>query len=359
VSEEIRFFVPGPAYVTETVRQAMTRPMMGHRSPEFRQLWQSIGRRLPGVLRTAGDGLIATGSSTLVMESAILSLVERDVLHLVCGAFSRRWAEISRSHGRAVDTIEVEWGQAISADLVRAALRRKRYEAVAVVHNETSTGVLNPLAEIARGVREESDALVLVDAVSSLAGAPVETDDWGLDLVLAGTQKALALPPGLTVFALSDRAAGRAERIRHRGFYTDLLETRRRHREGGAATTPAIPLIYALDVQLDVVLAEGMESRWSRHAALQRRTQEWALARGIDFASAALARSPTVSCLRSPARIAAPALVAEVQRRGITIAGGYGDWKASTFRIGHMGEVRETDLDALLGTLDEILACAA
>jgi aspartate aminotransferase-like enzyme len=360
VTEAIRFFLPGPTYVSAGVRQAMTRPMMGHRSAEFRQLWNSLGRRLPGVLRTAGDGMIATGSSTLLLESAILSLVERDVLHLVCGAFSRRWADISRSHGRAVDTIEVEWGQAVAPELVRAALRRKRYEAVAVVHSETSTGVLNPLSEIARAVREESDALVLVDAVSSLAGAPVETDAWGLDLVLAGTQKALALPPGLVVFALSERAAERAGRLPHRGFYTDLLETRRRHREGGAVTTPAIPLIYALDAQLDRVLAEGMEPRWSRHAALARRTRDWALGQGIAFASAEGARSPTVSCLRAPARIAAPTLVAEAKRRGFTIGGGYGDWKASTFRIGHMGEVSVADLQALLEGLDEILAaCAA
>jgi aspartate aminotransferase-like enzyme len=215
---------------------------------------------------------------------------------------------------------------------------------------------MSPLAEVAKAIREASDALVIVDTVSSLGGAPVETDDWGIDITLAGTQKALALPPGLAVFSLSDRAAERAAAVPHRGFYTDLLRYREKHREGGFITTPAISLIFALDAQLDVMLAEGMEARWERHRALLARTEEWAAARGITYASAADARSWTVSCLKPPAGIEAPAIVQALAKRGITIGGGYGDWKPSTFRIGHMGEVRMTDLDRLLDQIDEVLA---
>jgi aspartate aminotransferase-like enzyme len=300
--------------------------------------------------------MIATASSTLIMESAVLSTVEESVLNLTCGAFSERWHAISQSVGRAADQVAVPWGQPVDPDLVRRALRRKRYDAVTLVHNETSTGVMSPLAEVARAVREESDALLLVDTVSSLGGAPVETDAWGIDVVLAGTQKALALPPGLALFTLSERAAERAAAVSRRGFYTDLLRYRDKHREGGFITTPAIPLVYALDVQLDVILAEGMEARWARHAALARQTAEWAAARGCEYAAVPEARSLTVSCLRPPAGVAAPDLVKRLAERGFTLGGGYGDWKGSTFRIGHMGEVRESDLDALLLEIDQALA---
>jgi aspartate aminotransferase-like enzyme len=331
---------------------------MGHRSPPFRALYESLAGRLPAVFRTAGEVMIATGSSTLVMESAVVSTAAESVLNLTCGAFSERWHAISRAAGKAADQVAVPWGQAVDPDLVRRALRRKRYDAVTLVHNETSTGVMSPLAEIARAVREESEAILLVDTVSSLGGAPVETDAWGIDVVLAGTQKAIALPPGIALFTLSARAAERAAAVARRGFYTDLLRYRDKHREGGFITTPAIPLIYALDVQLDVILAEGMEARWARHARLAEKTAGWAAARGCDYASAAGARSVTVSCLRPPAGVAAPDLVQRLAGRGFTLGGGYGDWKGSTFRIGHMGEVRESDLDGLFAVIDEELAAA-
>jgi aspartate aminotransferase-like enzyme len=355
VTEKIQFFLPGPSYVTEAARQAMTKPMVGHRSAAFKNFYLSIAERLPKVLRTAGDGIVATGSSTLIMESAVISCAASEVLNLVNGAFSDRWHTITRAVGRPADKVTFPWGEAVNPDVVRSALRRKKYDAVTVVHNETSTGVMSPLAEIARAVREESDALVLVDTVSSLGGAPVETDAWGLDVVLAGTQKALALPPGLAVFAMSERAAERAAKVPNRGFYTDLLRYRDKHREGGNITTPAISLVYALDVQLDAILAEGLEARWARHEALQKRTAAWAESRGIAYAAAPGARSLTVSCLKPPAGIDPQAIVKRLSERGWTIGGGYGDWKPSTFRIGHMGEVRDSDLGSLLAEIDGIL----
>jgi aspartate aminotransferase-like enzyme len=332
----------------------MTAPVVAHRSPHFKQVYARITSRLRPVFRTAGDVYLATGSSTLVMEMAVSNLVERDVLNLTCGAFSERWHAISRSLGRSADRLAVPWGRAVDPDLVRDALRRKRYEAVTVVHNETSTGVMSPLAEVARAVREESDALVVVDAVSSLGGAPVETDAWGLDLVLAGSQKALAAPPGLTVFTVSERAAERAAARPHRGFYTDLLRYRDKHREGGTITTPAVHVAFALDRQLARLEAEGIEARWERHRRCAAMTAEWAAGRGLRLAPAEpAARSWTVSCIRHPA---APALVRRAAEAGFTLGGGYGDWKPDTFRIGHMGEVRPSDLADLFATLDDVLS---
>ncbi len=357
--EPIRHFLPGPVYVTEAVRQAMTAPIVSHRSAAFRAVYDRLTGRLAEVFRTERPVPLATGSATLVMEIAIGSCVGRDVLHLVSGAFSERWYKISRSLGRSADRLDVPWGRAIDPDLVRRALARKRYEAVTVVHNETSTGVINPLEEISRAVREHSDALVLVDAVSSLAGAPVETDAWGLDLVLTGSQKALAAPPGIVPFAASARAEERAAAVENRGFYTDLVRYLERHRKDGTITTPAIPVIWALGHQLERIAEEGIEARWRRHEQLRERLAAWVEgpggARGVAFAAEAAARSPTITCLRPPEGVAAPALVRRLAEKGYTVAGGYGAWKPTTFRIGHMGEVRAEDLDELLAVVDETL----
>lgn len=355
MNEPIKFFLPGPTYVPQDALQAMTKPMVGHRSAGFKEFYLTVAERLPKVLRTAGDVMVATGSSTLIMESAVVSCVQQDVLCLTNGAFSERWHSISKSVGKAADKLAFPWGQAIDPDVVRSALRRKKYDAVTLVHNETSTGVMSPIADVARAIREESDALVIVDTVSSLGGGRVETDEWGLDIALAGTQKAVAVPPGLTLFTLSDRAAEQAGKVPHRGFYTDLLRYREKHQEGGFITTPGIPLLYALDVQLNRILGEGMEARWERHERLYRKTAEWAAARGCTYASAENARSVTVSCLYPPQGVDPQAIVKGLSKRGYTIGGGYGDWKPTTFRIGHMGEVRESDLDALLVEIDQIL----
>ncbi len=364
-TEPIRFFLPGPAYVTEATRQAMTAPIVAHRSPDFRAVWERLGSGLARIFRTGGEVPIATGSATLVMELALVSTVQRSTLHLVCGAFSERWHAIGRSLGKASDRLDVPWGRAIDPDLVRRALRRAggtRYEAVTVVQNETSTGVINPVEEIARAVREESDALVLVDAVSSLGGAPLETDAWGLDLVVTGSQKALAAPPGLVPFSVSARAEAQAGAVEHRGFYTDLLRYLDKHRAGGPITTPAIPVAYALDRQVACILDEGVEARWARHAHLKQRVESWIAGRGgeLGFSFAPPeARSPTVSCLRPPAGTPAPELVRRLAGRGFTLGSGYGDWKESTFRIGHMGEVGPSDLDALLAEIEDEIEDAA
>ena len=355
MSEQIRFFVPGPSHVAREVLEAQLRPMIGHRSPEFKELYASLQPRLQQVFRTRGEVLLATSSSTLVMEATAISTVASEVLNTTCGAFSERWHQIFLSVGRDADKVSVPWGEAVDPDLVRQALRRKRYEAVTVTFNETSTGVLNPLREIAAVVREESDALVLVDAVSGLGGAPLEADDWGVDVVLAGVHKALAAPPGLVCFTLSERAAERAAALPRRGFYTDLLRYRDKHRVAGTITTPAISGVYALDRQLDRMLSEGMENRWQRHRELQAATAAWAAARGFTYPAPEPARSPTVSCLRPPAGVVAPDLVAGLAGRGFTVGGGYGPWKPETFRIGHMGEVRAADLEALLAEIDTLL----
>jgi aspartate aminotransferase-like enzyme len=354
MTERIRFFLPGPSYVPVDAREAMTAPLMAHRGPQFKALYSGLQEPLRAVMRTSGDVLMASGSATLVMESAVVSTVRDAVLHCTCGAFAERWLAISRAHGLDADEVSAPWGRAIDPDLLREALRRKTYDAVTITHNETSTGVLNPVAELAAAVREESDALILVDCVSSLGGAPFETDEWGIDIALAGTQKALAAPPGIVVFTLSPRAREQAARKERRGFYTDLLRYQAYHEKQGTITTPPISILHALHHQLERIMREGLELRWHRHLELRAQTERWAFDRGYAYASAPDCGSPTVSCLRPPGGVDPLALVQGLAERGVTVGPGYGKWKPETFRIGHMGEVRAEDLGALFADIEEI-----
>jgi len=352
----IDYFVPGPTFVPDDVLAAQTAPMIGHRSAAFQDLYEAIHPKLQPVFRTEQPVLTASASGTLTMEMAIASLVPQRVLHLLCGGFSERWLEISRSRGVRADAQEVDWGTGADLDDLRARLRGTRYDAVTVTHSETSTGVLNPLEEISRIVHAESDALVLADCVSSLAGAPMEFDAWGVDFALAGVQKALATPPGLAVFAVSERAMERAAGVPHRGYYTDVLRYREWHERGFTITTPAIPVMRALLAQLEAIGTEGMETRWDRHAAMQAETATWLESRGFTYASAEGLRSPTVSCVRPPTGIEAGALLSGAAARGVTLGPGYGKWANETVRIGHMGAVMPADLEHLFRVLDDVLA---
>lgn len=351
----IRFFLPGPTWVREDVRQAMTRELLGHRSAAFAELYKTLSPRLRPIFRTEREVYTASSSATLVMQAALESTTKRRSLHLTNGAFSERWLAIGRSLGLDADQLEFDWGRPVDPEAVRKALRQNRYEAVTVVHNETSTAVENPLEAIARVVHEESDALVLVDTVSSMAGARVESDAWDLDVVLTGTQKALALPPGLAFFVMSERAEERAEAKPDRGFYTDLLRYRDKHAGGGTITTPAMSVVFAADRQLDVILEEGIEARWQRHRDLRDRTHAWAEERGLTITAAETARSMTVTCLRLPKVSSGPSLVNALAGRGFTVGAGYGKWRPDCFRIGHMAEVSLSDLEALLAEIDELL----
>lgn len=351
----IRFFLPGPTWVREDVRRAMARELLGHRSAAFAEIYKTLSPRLKPIFRTGREVYTASSSATLVMQAALQSTTQRRSLHLTNGAFAERWLAIGRSLGLDADQLEFEWGQPVDPDAVSKAVRDNDYEAVTVVHNETSTGVESPVEEIARAVREESDALVLVDTVSSMGGARIETDAWDLDVVLTGTQKALALPPGLAFFAMSERAEERAEAKPDRGFYTDLLRYRDKHTGGGTTTTPAMSVVFAADRQLDVILEETMEARWQRHRDLRDRTHAWAEERGLAIAAAEGARSMTVTCLRLPKAGSGPSLVNALAGRGFTVGTGYGKWKPDCFRIGHMAEVRMNDLEALLTEIDEVL----
>ncbi|HUJ13489.1 MAG TPA: alanine--glyoxylate aminotransferase family protein [Thermoanaerobaculia bacterium] len=349
---DCKFFVPGPTWVRPELLEEMTRPMIGHRSAEFKRLFRAIANDLKVLFATTQDTFVATCSGTGLMQASLVNCVPRRVLVTSCGAFSERFAGIAESMGLEVDRLTTPWGTAVDPDALEDHLsgRRAHYDAVTLTHNETSTGVTNDIAALAKVVRENSsDTLVIVDAVSSLGGIPVKFDEWGLDVCFASVQKGIALPPGITVFAVSQRALDRAAKLPYRGTYFDFLRYKKDADGDSVPTTPSIPHFYALAAQLDAILRrETLEARFERHITMRdltlRRTSTFAkLAADPDYAS------PTVSAL---APVKDPELVrSEMKNRGYTLGGGYGEWKATTFRIGHMGDI---PLDALEEMLDEL-----
>ena len=356
-----RFFLPGPTEVRPEILAAQQRAMLGHRGREFEALFAGMQPALQRVFRTARPVYVGTCSATGFMEAAVRNGARRRVLSLVNGAFAERFHRIAVGCGLRADALEVPLGDVHTPDMLRDALRGQDYDAVTVVHSESSTGALNPIAELARVAREAGDVVFLVDSVTGLAGAPVETDAWGLDFVLTGSQKALALPPGLALGVANERMLERARSIAHRGVYFDLLEFEGNAQKHQAPNTPAISLFYALAAQLERIERETVEGRWARHAAMAARVWRWAdemQARGVAVSMVPPAgfRSPTVSCLRVPGGHTGPAITAAMAKRGFTIASGYGALKDATIRIGHMGDHTVAELDVLLDALAELLA---
>ena len=346
-------FLPGPVEVDAELRAIMSMPLIGHRSAAFKECTLRLAPKLGRLFCKEGPAFFENAPGTALMEAGIRNLVKRKVLHLVGGSFGQRWHKTSVACGREAHAIESEWGTAADPSQLRSKLAQHRddpFEAVCITHNETSTGVLNPLAKLAATVREASpDTLVLVDAVTSVGGAELQFDDWGIDLAFAGTQKCLALPPGLCVFAVSQRALAKAETVEGRGFLFDFVAAPGRFEKGAPPATPCIPLAFALDRQLDRILdEEGLEARWNRHLQLRDRTTAWAEQHGFTpFVDNPAHRSPTVSALHN-GPLQGGTIVARAAEAGFTLGRGYGSLKETTFRIGHMGDHPIARLEALL-----------
>ncbi len=346
---KITFFNPGPVWVRPDVLQAQVLPMMSHRSKAFVELYKPILEKLPWLFQTKeGLAFTMTGSATSAMEGALRSLFGNHsdnpggkVLYLTAGSFAERWHQIAGMCGVDTEQIAFDWGTAVDPQRVREALAKTKFAAVAMVHNETSTGTIHPLAEVAKLVHEmQPDALMMADCVTSLAGAPVMFDDWGLDVAFAGSQKAMALPPGMAVVAISKRAHERAKATKSRGSYldfVDLIEFAASKQMTPA--TPALTLLNAMGLKLRQMEEETLESRWARHARQRDLCQSMLEPAGFKWVPKKEACSPTVSCVAPPAGISGTEFVDRMKKKGFTPGSGYGKLKESTFRIGHMGDV--------------------
>jgi aspartate aminotransferase-like enzyme len=357
------FFLPGPTEVRPAIRQAMAGPMVSHRGPEFRAMVARAQAGLRVVFGTERPVFIATSSATGLMEAAIRNAPAGRVLALVNGAFSERFANVGEACGRVVDRYEVPWGDVHDAAEVTSRARAGGHSVVSVVHSETSTGALNDVRAISDAAHAVG-AVCVIDSVSGVRGAELRFDEWRLDYVFTGSQKAMALPPGLAFAVASDRFLASGERDR-RGVYFDLAEFAASAARDEAPNTPAISLYYALNLQLESVLAEGMAAGWARHAAMSARTADWAAQlqakTGIPLAPLARAgqRSPTVTAIVTPPGATPESIVHRVADRGYTIGGGYGKLKGSTVRIGHMGDHTLDGLDGCLDACAEVLQSCA
>lgn len=351
-----RMFVPGPVDVADEVLAAQTKPMIPHRSKDFEAIFRRCDEKLRQVFFTERPVYISTSSGSGLQEAGIRNFANETVLSCVNGAFAKRWYDVAVANNKQADKLEVAWGEVIRPAQLAEALKAKPYEVVTIVHNETSTGAENPIKELADVVHKVSpDTLILVDAVSSLAGAKVEFDAWGLDFLLTSSQKCFALPPGLAFGAASERAMKKAETVKFRGWYFDLLLLEKHRVKDSTPMTPAMSLIWALDVQLDRMLAEGLENRFARHAAMAKRTQDWSISQGMEPLAPAGYRSKTVSTINNTRNMDIAALNEFLKPKGMRIANGYGDLKGKTYRIAHMGEVSMADVDKLLGYMEEYL----
>ena len=356
-----RFFLPGPTEVAAEVLEAQTRPMIGHRGTGIKALMERLQAGLKDVFRTERPVFVSTSSATGLMEAAVRNGVRKKALSLVNGAFSQRFAEIVDACGFEGERMEVPWGGVFNPEAVRKRLRQGGVDAVTVVHSETSTGALNPLREIAGVVQEFEDVVLLVDSVTGVGGAEVQADGWRLDFVLTASQKALALPPGLSFGVASERMMERSRNARNKGIYFDLVTFAKNQDQMMTPSTPALSVMYALDVQLERIREEGMEARWARHRAMLERCCEWVdtmrARKGVDLSVLAPAghRSPTVTAVWMPEGRSSPPVVAAMKERGFVIGGGYGKLKETTFRIGHMGDHTVAEQDAVLEALEGVL----
>jgi aspartate aminotransferase-like enzyme len=354
------FFLPGPTEVREEIMTAMLQPMIPHRGPEFEKLFERLQQGLRPIFKTERPVYISSSSATGMMEAAIRCAPPGRILCLVNGAFSERFAHIASMCGRDVDRYEVAWGQVHAIPQLDERLSMRKYTAITVVHSETSTGALNDIRAISDCAHRHGIAC-LIDSVSGLGGAELHFDDWKLDYVLSGSQKALALPPGLSFAVASTSFIDRANGTHGRGVYFDLVELDAYARRNQTPSTPALTLLYALEAQAKSIEAEGLEARWARHKAMAVRTQDW-ITKISDETGKKLgniaplgSQSPTVSTIRLPSDIPAEAFTTAVAKRGIVVGTGYGKLKSSTFRIGHMGDHTMESLERCLSACSSVL----
>lgn len=351
-----KLFIPGPVEVSQKTYQAMTTPVFGHRSPDFVNLYQSVQPDLQTLFYTSDPVFLSTSSAWGVMEGAIRNVTAKKVLTCMSGAFSDKWFDVARRCGKQAKDLRFEWGQPVDPEAIRKELATGEYDSITVIHNETSTGTMNPLEEIMAVVRDFPEVISIVDSVSSFSAVPIRKDELGIDILLTGSQKALALPPGLALFSVSERAFKRAEAVEGRGYYFDFLEFRANHEKGMTPSTPTIPHIFALRSKIEDIQAEGLEKRYARHMKLNQMVRQWVRDRGFELFPPAKYASVSLSCVRNNREIDVAALNKILKSRfNCVIDGGYGKIKGKTFRISNMGDETEETIGRLLQNLDTAL----
>ncbi|MDD6794489.1 MAG: alanine--glyoxylate aminotransferase family protein [Clostridiaceae bacterium] len=352
-----KLFIPGPVEVREDVLEKLATPMIGHRSKEASALQRRISDNMRKLFFTKNEILLSTSSGSGLMEGAIRSCTLKKAAVFSVGAFGKRWYEMAKVNNVPADIFEYEMGKAVNVQDVDKALATGEYDLVAVTHNETSTGVMNPVEEIGEVIKKYPDVVFIVDMVSSAAGSKVEVDKCGIDVCITSSQKCLGLPPGLSVCTFSEKARKRAEQVPNRGYYLDLLKLYQyiQKKDYQYPSTPSLPHMFALDYQLDYILnVEGLENRYARHKEMAKIVRDWAK-KNFALYSDENHLSNTVTNIKNTRNIDVAALNKALGERGFQISNGYGDLKNKTFRIAHMADCTVEDVKELLKNIDEIL----
>ena len=330
--------------------------MIGHRGQDFKDLYRDIHPKLQTLFGTKQPVFLSTSSAWGVMEAAIRNLADRGVLCCMCGAFSDKWLDVARRCGKNAEPLQVDWGKHIDHKDVDRALASGKFDAITLVHNETSTGLMNPLPEICGTVAKYPDVALIVDTVSSFSAMKIDMDPLGIDVMLTGAQKALALPPGFSLFSVSEKAFARAEKIDNRGYYFDFLEFKKQQAEWMTPSTPSIGHIFALQSKLDEIFEEGLETRYARHARTNALVHDWVRRTGFDFFAEEGYRSKTLTCVANNRGIDILSMVRKLRdKHHVVIDPGYGKLRGKTFRLSNMGDETEHTVAQLLACLDDVL----
>ena len=330
--------------------------MIGHRGEAFKNLYRDIHPKLQTLFGTKQPVFLSTSSAWGVMEASIRNLVGKRVLCCMCGAFSDKWLDVAKRCGREAEALQVEWGKHIDHKDVDLALASGKFDTVTLIHNETSTGVMNPLPEICRTLAKYPDVLLIVDAVSSFSAVKIEMDALGIDVMLTGAQKALALPPGFSLFSVSGNSFARAKEIENRGYYFDFLEFKKQQAGWMTPTTPSISHIFALQSKLEGIFEEGLEARFARHVRTNALVHNWVRRAGFDFFAEEGFRSKTLTCVKNNRAIDVLAMAKKLrEKHHLVIDPGYGKLKGQTFRLSNMGDETEETVSHLLACLDDCL----
>jgi aspartate aminotransferase-like enzyme len=356
----VKLHIPGPVEVSEKAFEAFCKPMIGHRGQGFKDLYAKMQPQLQQLLSTKRLVYISTSSAWGVMEGAIRNLVSKKVLNCMCGAFSDKWLDVSKRCGKEADGLQVPWGSPVRAADVDKKLATGQFDALTLIHNETSTGVMSPLEEIVALKKKYPDVMFIVDSVSSMTAVPLKFDELGIDVLLAGTQKAWALPPGCAVFVCSPAALAKAATIKDRGYYFDFVEFQKNAEQSMTPSTPTIGHVNAVSYQLDQFFAEGLEARYARHRRTNQMTRDWAAKHGFTLFPDAGFESVTLLCINNGAKPGGRvADVAKLQKlvkdQGYLIDGGYGKIKGTTFRVSNMGDETEASMGKLLAVMDDAM----
>lgn len=352
-----KLFIPGPTEVMPDILEAMGTPMIGHRMKEFTALMDEVVPKVQKLFYTNNFIILSTSSGTGMMEGAVRSVVGKKALHTVCGAFSKRWADISKLNGKDYEVIEVPLGKAIKPEMVEAKLNTGEFDALFITHNETATGVMHPLEPYGEILKKYPDIIFCVDAVSSAGGVKIEVDKLGIDILVTSSQKCFALPPGLAIVTVSEKALKKAETVKNRGYYFDIIQFKKYWdtKNHQTHTTPSISHIFALNKELDKILnVEGLENRFKRHIDMAKITREWAKNNFKIFPEEGY-ESITLTTIENTKGISVANLNQELGKRGAAISNGYGDLKEKTFRIAHMGDLTVDDVKWVIGEIDDIL----